>query len=138
MLMQIFLSVLPAGSIFHPILDDVLEAMGIVESSTLKNIQLNVQTTGLVEYMRATDGFDHPIRITGHSLGGEIALITGAQTNIPAISVSGKILLAVSQATNLKKLQRLQRVYYTAPHSFCLLQVQTPTFLGKHMILNLI
>ena len=87
--MQVFLSLLPAGPFFHPILDDVLQMFGIFQSKALKEVQLNAQTTGLVEYMRTTNGFDHPITITGHSLGGGISLITGALAKIPAISFSG-------------------------------------------------
>lgn len=88
--MESFLSLLPAGKVFHPILYKILGVMGFVESKRLKEIQLNTQTTGLVKYMKDTAGFDgSAISITGHSLGGGIALITGAQTSIPAIAISG-------------------------------------------------
>jgi lipase ATG15 len=105
--MQIFISILPAGSLFNPILDDVLHGMGFVESKALKEIQLNSQTTGLVEYLNNTVGSDHSISITGHSLGGGIALITGAETNIPAISISGTVSSScrafISKITNIYK-----------------------------------
>ena len=91
-LMQLFLAILPAGELFNPILVDVLSFMSLVQVKILKEIQLNTQTTGLINYMRDTAGYDGRISITGQSLGGGIALITGAQTNIPAIAISGETL----------------------------------------------
>ena len=108
--MQMFQSFLPAGEIFNPILDDVLDAMAFVQVQTLKEIQLNSQTTGLVNYMRETAGYDGPISITGHSLGGGIALITGAQTNIPAIAISGKALMNYIDCANYQHLSHQQIV----------------------------
>ncbi len=89
--MELFLSVLPAGDLFKPILDDILRGMGYIESKHLKDIQLNSQTTGLAYYIRDNIGFNGSLSITGHSLGGGIALITGAQANISAIAISGMV-----------------------------------------------
>lgn len=89
--MEFFISLLPAGSLFKPILDDILLGMGYIESKHLKDIQLNSQTTGLANYIRDDIGFNGSLSITGHSLGGGISLITGAQANISAIAISGTI-----------------------------------------------
>jgi hypothetical protein len=113
-LVQAFQFFLPAGEIFNPILHGVLKAMVWVESESLIDIALYTQTTQLVEYIRSRPGFNGTVRITGQSLGGGISLITvsffsvnqvflrsrrlgihillllqGAQTNIPAIAISG-------------------------------------------------
>jgi len=88
-LTQVFQFFLPAGEIFDPILDGVMKAMAWVESQRLKEIALYTQTTQLVQFMRDYVGISGPIHITGQSLGGGIALITGAQANIPAIAISG-------------------------------------------------
>lgn len=88
-MMQFFLSLLPVGNVFHPILDEVLDSFGIIISKELKEIQLDQQTSGLIEYMRNSGDYDRPISITGHSLGGGISLITGAHQKIPAIALSG-------------------------------------------------
>lgn len=88
-LMEFFLSLLPAGDVFKPILDDILLGMGYIESKHLKDIQLNSQTTGFANYIRDEVSFNGSLSITGHSLGGGISLITGAQANISAIAISG-------------------------------------------------
>ena len=88
-LIQLFQSLLPAGELFNPILDEILQGMNFVQSKQLKEIQLNSQATGFVNYIRDTLGFEGSLSITGSSLGGGISLITGAQTKIPAISFAG-------------------------------------------------
>ncbi|KAG7374006.1 lipase class 3 [Nitzschia inconspicua] len=88
-LTQVLQFFLPAGEIFNPILHGLLKALVWVESENLIEIALYSQTTQLVEYIRSRPDFNGSIRITGQSLGGGISLITGAQTNIPAIAISG-------------------------------------------------
>jgi lipase ATG15 len=85
---QIVQTLLPAGVIFNPILEGVLRAMSVLESTELEQVALYQQTTALVNYVQQRKSFTK-IHITGQSLGGGIALITGAQTNIPAIAISG-------------------------------------------------
>jgi len=87
-LMQLFQLFLPVGEAFNPILDKILGGMSFVKSKKLREIALNEQTTGLVNYMRDTAGYKGLISITGHSLGGGIAMITGAETNIPTVAIS--------------------------------------------------
>ena len=79
---------LPGGSIWTPIMDELLKALSFIESATLKRIALYQQTTSFVEILQASGNFTK-LFITGQSLGGGIAIITGAQTGIPAIAVSG-------------------------------------------------
>ena len=79
---------LPFGSIFTPIIAQLLKAISWVESESLDRVALYRQTTSFVEALKATGNYT-TIHITGHSLGGGITLITAAQTAIPAIAVSG-------------------------------------------------
>ena len=139
-MLEIFLYLMPAGDLFYPILYESLDAMGFVESQRLKQVQLDSQTTGLINYMRNTAGFNESmISITGHSLGGGIALITGAQTNIPAIAISGTTMDTfveyANYTTNQVTALSSQSIY---PKFICLSQVQTMFFLGTPSILPLI
>jgi lipase ATG15 len=81
-------SFLPFGAIWTPIIDNLLKAISIVESESLDKVSLYQQTTSFVEVLEQSGNYDK-LHITGHSLGGGIALITGAQTRIPAIAMSG-------------------------------------------------
>ena len=85
---QVIQEIIPAGIIFNPVLSGVLRAMSVVQSSELEQVALYKQTTALVQFMR-DEGYTGNIHITGHSLGGGIALITGAQEGIPAVAISG-------------------------------------------------
>ena len=55
---------------------------------SLNKVALYKQTTSFVEALEKSGNYT-TIHITGQSLGGGISLITGAQTGIPAIAVSG-------------------------------------------------
>jgi lipase ATG15 len=85
---QVIRFLLPVGELFTPILDELLLAVSWVEAASLQKIALYKQTTSFVQALQA-DGNFTKLQITGHSLGGGIAIITGAQTGIPAIAVSG-------------------------------------------------
>jgi lipase ATG15 len=45
-------------------------------------------TTEFAEHMKKDSDFDS-VQVTGHSLGGGLSMITGAQAHIPAVSLSG-------------------------------------------------
>lgn len=46
-------------------------------------------TTEFANYLKEDETFDYNIQVTGHSLGGGLAMITGAQAELPSIGVSG-------------------------------------------------
>ena len=93
-LLQTVQRFLPLGKLFDPILSNVIQGMGFIKAEILTETSLYVQTMGLVNYIKQTPDFNQSsISITGHSLGGGIALITGAQTKIPAISFAGPNIL---------------------------------------------
>ena len=91
-LMEIFLDLFPAGRLFHSILDEIVRATGFLENQRLQELQMTNHTTELVKYMTESGGFDKSkLTLTGHSMGGGITLVTGAQTNVTAISLSGTL-----------------------------------------------
>jgi len=87
-LAQVVRGILPFGEVFTPIIHQLLNGMSFIESNSLDEVALYKQTTELVRYLQATGNYAK-IHITGQSLGGGISLITGAQTKIPAIAISG-------------------------------------------------
>jgi len=80
--------VLPFGEIWTPILENLIYAISQIQSSSLKNVAYYKETKDFVEFLKQDSQFRN-LRITGHSLGGGLAAITGAQTNTPAIALSG-------------------------------------------------
>ena len=89
-LMEYYLDLFPAGIFFHSILDENLKWTGFLQNQRLAQMRMTEHTTKLVNYMTNEAGFDKSkLALTGHSMGGGVALVTGAQTNIPTISLSG-------------------------------------------------
>jgi len=84
--------VLPFGEMWNPILENLIYAVSFIESGRLKKVAYYKETVKFVKYLK-TDGVHggkfSNLRITGHSLGGGLAMITGAQTSTPAIALSG-------------------------------------------------
>uniref|UniRef100_A0A7S2YHJ8 Fungal lipase-like domain-containing protein n=1 Tax=Entomoneis paludosa TaxID=265537 RepID=A0A7S2YHJ8_9STRA len=85
---QIIRALLPLGELFTPIIPQLLKGVSFIESSNLDDVALYKQTTAFVQSLQASGNYSQ-IQITGQSLGGGISLITGAQTGIPAIAISG-------------------------------------------------
>merc|ERR1711935_745756 len=61
--------------------------MNGVASSSVEKVSFYKLTTQFANYLKENYSFDH-LQVTGHSLGGGLALITGAQAKIPAVGVS--------------------------------------------------
>jgi len=87
-LAQVVRTSLPFGEIWNPILEELVSLIAVVQSASLRKVAFYVQTTGFVNYIKSKNIFS-TLRITGHSLGGGLAMITGAQTQTPAIGLSG-------------------------------------------------
>ena len=82
--------VMPMGSLWTPIYHHLVYLVKVVESMYVREVSTYTFTTPFVEDV--INGWDNnpykTIRITGHSLGGGIAIITGAQTGMSTIAVS--------------------------------------------------
>uniref|UniRef100_A0A7S3PDK4 Fungal lipase-type domain-containing protein n=1 Tax=Amphora coffeiformis TaxID=265554 RepID=A0A7S3PDK4_9STRA len=81
-------AMLPFGEIWNPILEELVEMIGVLQNDSLKKVAFYVQTSNFVKWLKDNDKFDM-LRVTGHSLGGGLAMITGAQTQTPAVGLSG-------------------------------------------------
>eukprot|EP00550_Attheya_septentrionalis_P004095 CAMPEP_0198294104 /NCGR_PEP_ID=MMETSP1449-20131203/20685_1 /TAXON_ID=420275 /ORGANISM="Attheya septentrionalis, Strain CCMP2084" /LENGTH=995 /DNA_ID=CAMNT_0043993961 /DNA_START=90 /DNA_END=3077 /DNA_ORIENTATION=+ len=79
---------LPAGEIWTPILNSLVNIVSLLESDNLNSVAFYKETTAFVQSLQENGTFPE-LRITGHSLGGGLAMITGAQTGIPAVALSG-------------------------------------------------
>lgn len=86
--MQALQSFLPFGFVWRPIMDELVKAISIVESESITRVSYYVETTDFVEWLQQS-GTYADIKVTGHSLGGGLALITGAQTGASGIAISG-------------------------------------------------
>mmetsp|Transcript_10578 Transcript_10578/g.16288 ORF Transcript_10578/g.16288 Transcript_10578/m.16288 type:complete len:977 (+) Transcript_10578:110-3040(+) len=86
-LAQYVRAILPLGGIWTPIFENLINAVSIIESERLKEVSYYKETADFVYHVK--DALTENVRITGHSLGGGLAFITGAQTRTPAIGLSG-------------------------------------------------
>jgi len=86
-LMQGIRGLLPFGFIWTPAIDNLIKIITKVESESIKKVSFYKDTTKFVKYLLETKQYEGII-LTGHSLGGGVAFITGAQTNVTAISLS--------------------------------------------------
>jgi len=62
--------------------------MNGVESSAVGDVSFYRIITPFVEELKESGKFDH-VQVTGHSLGGGLSIITGAQAKVPAVAISG-------------------------------------------------
>lgn len=81
-------AIVPLGGWYTPILHRLVDVVSWVESSGLEEVSYYKETTAFVNYMKEVGEYKNLI-IMGHSLGGGLAMITGAQTAVPSIGVSG-------------------------------------------------
>ncbi len=65
----------------------------------MKKISFYKLTTQFAEFMKKDSDFDS-VQVTGHSLGGGLSMITGAQAKIPAIGLSGPNALISGKSFN--------------------------------------
>ncbi len=62
--------------------------MSWIQADSLAEVAFYKQTTAFVEYVNEQNLFGSII-VTGHSLGGGLAMISGAQSQVPAVALSG-------------------------------------------------
>ena len=87
LLFQLLRGILPFGTVFNPLLRGLIGAMAGLEKQGMKNSAYYKETTAFVNYLR-TGGNYANVEVTGHSLGGGLALITGAQAHVTAVGLS--------------------------------------------------
>eukprot|EP00970_Alexandrium_tamarense_P019645 scaffold14313_cov200-Alexandrium_tamarense.AAC.9 len=77
--------ILPLGNVFTPILHRVIEFVTTLESDKISKVSFYKETTAFVLWLQRR-GFD--VQVTGHSLGGGLALITGSQAGVATVGMS--------------------------------------------------
>eukprot|EP00591_Stephanopyxis_turris_P001411 CAMPEP_0195508244 /NCGR_PEP_ID=MMETSP0794_2-20130614/1506_1 /TAXON_ID=515487 /ORGANISM="Stephanopyxis turris, Strain CCMP 815" /LENGTH=672 /DNA_ID=CAMNT_0040635155 /DNA_START=331 /DNA_END=2349 /DNA_ORIENTATION=- len=85
-LTQIFRAILPFGHIWTPIFDELVYLSSRFGSKSLEKISFYKETTKFVKHIEKN--FTR-LQLTGHSLGGGLAIISGAQTQTSTVAVSG-------------------------------------------------
>ncbi|CAJ1933045.1 unnamed protein product [Cylindrotheca closterium] len=86
-LMQWLRGIIPIGEIWTEIFPDLVSWMNAVASTSIEKVAFYKLTTKFAEELKANGDYAH-IQVTGHSLGGGLSLITGAQAKIPAVGLS--------------------------------------------------
>jgi len=80
--------VVPFGSLFTPVLNKFVTIIAWLASDSIERVAFYKETTAFANKMKEDPNFGK-IQVTGHSLGGGIAMITAAQSEIPGVAVSG-------------------------------------------------
>jgi len=85
---EIVNNMVPFSSLFYPIVDNMVTAINVIESESLKKVSYYSAVARFCRDMLDLGYFD-TLRLTGASLGGGTAIIAGAQTGVPTIAISG-------------------------------------------------
>jgi len=86
-LMQWLRYIIPVGELWTPIFGELVRWMNALAKTSLDKIAFYKLTTEFAEHVKLIPDFAF-VQVTGHSLGGGLSLITGAQAKIPAIGLS--------------------------------------------------
>ena len=84
---QFLRAFLPLGGVWTPVLHNMIRFVNTLQSDNIAKVSFYKETTRFVEYLKLEIGYER-VHITGHSLGGGLALITGSQANISAVGLS--------------------------------------------------
>lgn len=88
--MQGLRELLPIGLIWTPVMDELIKFITMMESESIDRISFYKDTTRFVKFLKEQVPATYKgIGVTGHSLGGGLSIITGAQTKTPAVALSG-------------------------------------------------
>lgn len=86
-LFQVFRGAIPFGDAFTPLIRFSVGALSLLETANIKKVAYYPETTKFIEYLKDSGKYND-IVITGHSLGGGVAIISGAQTHTKAVGLS--------------------------------------------------
>jgi lipase ATG15 len=67
---------------------ELVNVIATLQSEAVKKVSFYILTTKFAEELLLDSTYDS-VQVSGHSLGGGLAMITGAQAKIPAIALSG-------------------------------------------------
>ena len=80
---------------------ELVNWINTLQSSSLKKVSFYTLTREFAEELKKNPQFDH-VHVTGHSLGGGLSMITGAQAKIQAVALSGPNALISGRSFNPK------------------------------------
>lgn len=128
-LFQLVQSAMPFGFAFDALINFCVNRLSDLEAASVKKAAYYVETTAFVKFLQKSGKYTK-LSITGHSLGGGLALITGAQTQIRAIAISGpSAVMGRSAITPSISLDDIKKYTYAVIPSRDLV----PTIGGDHM-----
>jgi len=85
MLFQGVRELLPLGNVFTPILHHLVRVVNRLETDAITKVAYYQEIREFANFLKRKG---HNVRVTGHSLGGGLALITGAQAKVSAVGFS--------------------------------------------------
>ena len=71
------------------VIDELIKAITRLESKSIGEVSFYKDTTNFVKFIKGQPETYSGVGITGHSLGGGLAIISGAQAKVPAVALSG-------------------------------------------------
>jgi hypothetical protein len=86
-LFQLLRAIIPFGNVWTPIIADLIGFVSILKSPTSDGLAFYREITSFVKYLNESSNYTN-LALTGHSLGGGLAIISASQTGVPAIAVS--------------------------------------------------
>jgi lipase ATG15 len=81
-LLQIHRELLPIGAAWTPILDELINAITTIESASIETVSFYKDTTAFAKWLLKQNTTYAGVGVTGHSLGGGLSIITGAQAGV--------------------------------------------------------
>jgi lipase ATG15 len=67
---------------------ELVQLINLLQSEAIEKISFYKVTTEFAEELKEDPSFE-TVQLTGHSLGGGLAIISGAQSRLPAVALSG-------------------------------------------------
>lgn len=137
---QAILSINPLGNIWEPIMDKLVYLINYPQSEKLKEVSYYRYTSEFVEALYSGYGGRQyeSLRVTGASLGGGLAILTGAITGASAIAFSG-LNAMYSRRTFLPPITEEQlntRVFNTIPERDIIAHIDKPGMNYQRMQCN--
>ena len=86
MIAQAVRSLMPLGGLWNPIINLLLQIISSIEAESIESVSYYKETTAFANMLKEKT---QNIIVTGHSLGGGLAMITGAQASLSAVALSG-------------------------------------------------
>eukprot|EP00536_Pseudo-nitzschia_multiseries_P010772 jgi/Psemu1/307572/fgenesh1_kg.340_\ len=86
-LVQVLRSAVPFGTMFNQVYPHLIKMTSSLRTRP-EDVALYRKTTDFVKQLQNDPAYES-LTLTGHSLGGGVAMISGAQTNTNAIAISG-------------------------------------------------